>query len=119
MIVYLLILQSILAELGNGGKGPVNLLPGPVPLPVGQPGVSGPIGPDGTIGIYVCIYMYIYTIIRVVWGWQQQQACMCFKVAYFFVGFDFSFVPKGQEGYAGNPGFVGSQGRPVRSFERL
>lgn len=46
-------LQGILQGLGNGGKGPVNQLPGPVPLPVGQPGSAGPIGVQGPVGLYV------------------------------------------------------------------
>ena len=49
----LFFLQSTIQDLGNGGKGPVNLLPGPIPLPVGQPGIQGPIGAEGPIGEYV------------------------------------------------------------------
>ena len=48
-------MQSTIQDLGNGGKGPVNLLPGPIPLPVGQPGPTGPIGPEGPIGEYVSL----------------------------------------------------------------
>ena len=50
MIFYI---QSTIQELGNGGKGPVNQLPGPIPLPVGQPGPTGPLGTEGPIGEYV------------------------------------------------------------------
>ena len=31
----------------------MNQLPGPIPLPVGQPGAPGPIGTEGPIGEYV------------------------------------------------------------------
>lgn len=47
------VLQNIQQQLGNGGKGPLNQLPGPVPLPVGQPGSPGPPGPEGPAGQYV------------------------------------------------------------------
>ncbi len=46
-------IQSSSQNLGEGGKGPVNLLPGPLPIPVGQPGAAGPRGPEGPHGIYV------------------------------------------------------------------
>ena len=36
-----------------GGKGPVNTYPGPLPLPVGNPGDEGTRGPQGTPGIPV------------------------------------------------------------------
>lgn len=48
-------MQSTIQDLGNGGKGPVNQLPGPIPLPVGQPGAPGPIGTEGPIGEYVSL----------------------------------------------------------------
>ena len=47
---YLLLLQQLVALLTSspGGKGPVGL--GPIPLPVGNPGIDGPRGPEGPIG---------------------------------------------------------------------
>ncbi len=56
MFTYLVFFKASLRDdstQNGGGKGPVNLLPGPVPLPVGQPGVQGPMGPTGPIGVYV------------------------------------------------------------------
>lgn len=47
--------QGTIRNLGNGGKGPVNQLPGPFPLPVGQPGISGPRGSEGSRGEYVSV----------------------------------------------------------------
>ena len=46
-------MQGTIQDLGNGGKGPVNQLPGPLPVPVGQPGPPGPRGPEGQMGLYV------------------------------------------------------------------
>lgn len=46
-------LQGSLQNLNNGGKGPLNPLPGPIPLPLGQPGPQGPSGPEGPVGEYV------------------------------------------------------------------
>ena len=50
---FVLWFQSYLSTLGGGGKGPLNTLPGPIPIPVGQPGVPGPVGTEGRIGQYV------------------------------------------------------------------
>ncbi len=47
--------QGIGGGSKNGGKGPINLLPGPLPIPVGQPGPPGPRGPEGVFGIYVSV----------------------------------------------------------------
>lgn len=49
--------QGTIQGLGNGGKGPVNQLPGPIPLPVGQVGQPGPRGPEGLRGEYVSIML--------------------------------------------------------------
>ena len=35
----------------------MNQLPGPIPLPVGQPGAAGPIGTEGPIGEYVSSFI--------------------------------------------------------------
>lgn len=59
-------MQSSFQQLGNGGKGPVNLLPGPIPLPIGQPGAPGPLGPYGSLGQYVSIVrLFINSILFV------------------------------------------------------
>lgn len=56
-------LQSVQQQLGNGGKGPLNQLPGPVPLPVGQPGSPGPPGPEGPPGDYVSYYTHYIAVL--------------------------------------------------------
>ncbi len=53
----------MLASLGGGGKGPLNTYPGPIPLPVGQQGPPGAIGPDGPVGEYVsCMHAATYEL---------------------------------------------------------
>jgi hypothetical protein len=44
--------QEVYQDIGAGGKGPLNDFTGPIPLPVGQPGDSGPIGTEGSMGQY-------------------------------------------------------------------
>ena len=41
----------------------MNLYPGPIPLPIGQPGAQGPLGPHGPIGQYVGNFLHARRIV--------------------------------------------------------